>query len=123
VATAGEELRARMDAALASAGQDAGAALEWSETELHHLDAAARCADRIELLQARLGDAMAEEDPSAAVKLSAELRMLDKAVGDHLGKVQVGAGEAKSERHQRAVNARWDARRAEHEAARKARGY
>ena len=35
------------------------------------------------------------------------MRLLDKAVADHLGRVRIGPGIAKSERHQRAVNARW----------------
>ncbi|MGH3560443.1 MAG: hypothetical protein ACRDTN_01175 [Mycobacterium sp.] len=48
----------------------------------------------------------------------AEIRALDKAIGDHLGRVQVGAGAAKSEQHQRAVQARWDRRNAEWAAAR-----
>jgi hypothetical protein len=45
------------------------------------------------------------------VKLSTELRLLDKAIADHLGRVRIGPGVAKSERHQRAVNVRWRAHR------------
>lgn len=45
------------------------------------------------------------------VKLSAEMRMLEKAVADHLGRVRIGPGVAKSERHQRAVNTRWQRKR------------
>jgi hypothetical protein len=35
------------------------------------------------------------------VKLSAEMRLLDNAVADHHGRVRIGPGAAKSERHQR----------------------
>jgi hypothetical protein len=50
------------------------------------------------------------------------LRALDKAIGDHLGRVQVGEGVAKSAQHQGAVRARWDRRDAERAAARAAGG-
>lgn len=118
--TAGEELRARWDAALAAHDKE----LSWVEAELHHLEAAARAADRIEVLQGQLAAELAgEARPTVCVKLSGELRALDKAVGDHLGRVNIGEDPAKSEPHQRAVNARWARRRAEHEAARQQRGY
>jgi hypothetical protein len=35
------------------------------------------------------------------VKLSAEMRLLNNAVADHHGRVRIGPGVAKSERHQR----------------------
>ena len=79
--TAGEELRAGWDAALAAHDKE----LSWDEAEQHHLEAAARAADRIEVLQAQLAAELAgEARPTVCVKLSAELRALDKAVGDHL---------------------------------------
>jgi hypothetical protein len=118
--TAGEALRARWDAALF----DYDASLSWDEAECHHLEAAARAADRIELLQKQLdAEAAGENRPTVLVKISAELRALDRAVGDHLGRVTIGEGAGKSPQHQAAANARWTARRAEHEAARVARGY
>lgn len=108
-----------MDAVLDRVGKDAGRRLEWTETELHHLAAAARAADRISVLQRQLDLEVASEDrPTVAVKISAELRALDRAVGDHLGRIQIGDGTGKSERHQRAVRARWDARDAARTAAR-----
>jgi hypothetical protein len=108
--TPGEALRAQMDAALVAASDASGKPLEWTEVELHHLAAAARCADRLDLLQGQLDAASRAENSALVVKISAELRALDKAVGDHLGRVHVGAGRAKSEQHQRAVRARWDRR-------------
>ncbi|AFJ36987.1 hypothetical protein W7S_20180 [Mycobacterium sp. MOTT36Y] len=106
--TAGEALRATMDAALADASEGDSKDYEWSEHELHHLEAASRAADRVELLQRALDAAAAANDPALAVKISAELRACDKAIGDHLARVQIGEGPAKSERHQRAANSRWD---------------
>lgn len=97
-----------MDAALANVSKDDGKDYEWGELELHHLAAASRAADRVELLQRALNAAAALKDPALVVKLSAELRACDKAIGDHLAKVVVGEGVAKSERHQRAANTRWD---------------
>lgn len=115
--TAGEALRATMDAALANASKDDGKDYEWGEHELHHLAAASRAANRVETLQRALDTATAGGDPALVVKISAEMRACDKAVGDHLAKVVVGEGLAKSERHQRAANSRWDSvRRARNEA-------
>jgi hypothetical protein len=117
--TAGEALRGQMDAALARAAKDAGRTLEWTEPELHHLAAAARAADRVELLNRQLAaEVAAENRPTVVVKVSAELRALDKAVGEHLGRVEVGEGTAKSAQHQAAVRARWDRRDADRAAAR-----
>lgn len=120
--TAGERLRADMDAALASEAKASGKSLEWTEAEQHHLAAAARTADRIELLQRQLAaETSGDNRPTVIVKISAELRALDKAVGDHLSCVTVGTGRAKSEKHQRAVRARWDRRDAAWAAAREGR--
>jgi hypothetical protein len=117
--TAGERLRAQMDTALARAGKESGRKLVWTEAEEHHLAAAARAADRVELLQRQLdAELPGENRATVVVKISAELRALDKAVGDHLGRVQVGDGTAKSEQHQRAVRARWDRRDAARAASR-----
>lgn len=116
--TAGEALLATMDAALAEASKDDCKDYEWWEQELHHLAAASRAADRVELLQRSLDAAAATNDPALAVKISAELRACDKAIGDHLAKVVIGEGVAKSERHQRAANARWDSVRRTRDEAR-----
>ena len=96
---AGERLRARMDQALAQG-------LEWSEHELELLDAAARCADRREELEVRWSVA---EDDAVRVKLSAEIRLLDKAQNDYLARVNpTGEERPRSLRHQAAARARWD---------------
>lgn len=117
--TAGELLRSDMDAALACEAKASGKRLKWTESEEHHLAAAARAVDRIELLQRQLAAETAGENrPTLVVKISAELRALDKAVGDHLSRVTVGTGRVRSEQHQRAVRARWDRRDADWAAAR-----
>lgn len=116
--SAGDALRAQMDAALAREAADTGSTLVWTETEEHHLAAASRAANRIEILDRQLAAEVAGENrPAVVVKVSAELRALDKAVGEHLGRVQVGEGAAKSPQHQAAVRARWDRRDAERAAA------
>jgi predicted LPLAT superfamily acyltransferase len=108
-----------MDDALARVGKESGRKLVWTEAEQHHLAAAARAADRVALLERQLdAEPAGENRATVMVKISAELRALDKAVCDHLGRVQVGDGTAKSEQHQRAVRARWDRRDAARAAAR-----
>lgn len=114
----GELLRAAMDAALSREAQESGRQLEWDERDTHHLDAAARCADRVDVLQRQLDAELAAENrASVVVKISAELRALDRATAEHLSKIQVGV-PAKSERHVAAVRARWDRRDAAWAAAR-----
>ncbi|ORV44541.1 hypothetical protein AWC02_14945 [Mycolicibacter engbaekii] len=111
--SAGDDLRAAWAAELAAADP----ALEWSPHELTHLDAACRAADRAEALRlAFAAEQAGEQRPDVLVKLSSELRMLDKAVADHLGRLTLAEDErVKSPQHQAAANARWDARRAQHE--------
>lgn len=106
--TAGQKLRATFDEALVAAGDNAGCSLTWDEHELEALAAAADAADRYESLD-RLFNAelVGEARPGELVRLSAELRLLSKAVIENTSRVKIGAGVAKSERHQRAVNARW----------------
>lgn len=111
--TAGQALLAEFDSALERASKAAGRRLVWDEHEQHHLRAAAAAADRRATLQQLFDTELAGENrPTTLVKLSAEMRLLDKAVADHLGRVRVGVGVAKSERHQRAANARWKQREA-----------
>ncbi|MGV0788681.1 hypothetical protein ABQF33_17370 [Mycolicibacterium sp. XJ2] len=110
--TAGQRLRETFDQGLDRASQQLGKRLTWDEHELEALTAAATAADRCEELQRVYRDELAgERRPALLVKLSAEMRLLDKAVADHVGRVRIGPGVAKSERHQRAVNARWDRHR------------
>lgn len=115
-ATAGALLRLDMDAALQRAsdalGQPPDQPLEWTEQEATALDAACTAADRSEVLHAAFELEMAgEKRPSVLVKLSAELRALDRQVVDMLAKVNPGLGPGVSERHQRASRARWGAKR------------
>jgi hypothetical protein len=110
--TAGGRLMADLDAALAEASANLGKPLTWDEHEQHEIAAAARAANRCEILQQQLDAEVAGENrPDVVVKLSAEMRLLDKAITDHLGHVHIGPVVAKSQRHQRAVNARWDRRK------------
>lgn len=110
--TAGQRLRETFDQALDRASQQLGKRMAWDEHELEALVAAASAADRRYELQRVYRDELAgDRRPAILVKLSAEMRLLDKAVADHLGRVRVGPGVAKSERHQRAVNARWQRKR------------
>lgn len=109
--TPGRRLRADMDTALAEAGKKVGKTLEWDEHELQALAAAASAADRkAELDEIYRRELDGDARPAVLVKLSTEVRMLEKAVGDHLSRVQVGVGVAKSDRHQRAAKSRWDRR-------------
>jgi hypothetical protein len=110
--TAGGRLMADLDAALAEASASLGKPLAWDEHEQHEIAAAAQAANRCEILQQQLdAEVDGENRPDVVVKLSAEMRLLDEAITDHLGRVHIGPGMAKSQFHQRAVNARWDRRR------------
>lgn len=74
--------------------------------------------ERIDVLQRQLdAEVTGENRSSVVVKISAELRALDRAVAEHLSKVQIGV-PAKSDRHVAAVRARWDRRDAAWAAAR-----
>jgi hypothetical protein len=98
-----------LDAALARAGEAAGAALEWSESERAAITRLVSSVERRELLQ-RLLDAQAaaeEPEPMVVMKLSAELRQVDRLVLDLLDRVNPAPEPAKSARHQRAINHRW----------------
>jgi hypothetical protein len=107
--SAGQQLRADMDAALARVARDLGQELEFSEIELHTLTRAASAADRCEQIR-RLWEAeldRPEPRATSAANLSGELRLTEKAVVDLLTRVTLGTGPAKSDRHQRAARARW----------------
>lgn len=108
--SAGRKLRADLDAALERAERDEGRTLEFSEAEQLILASAAKTADRVEELR-RLWQAELSADnprPTIVVKLSAEIRLCEKAIHDLVARVNLGSGPVKSERHQRAVRYRWD---------------
>jgi hypothetical protein len=108
--TAGGRLIADLDAALAEASANLGKPLSWDEHEQHEIAAAARAANRCEILQQQLDAEVAGENrPDVVAKFSAEMRLLDKAITDHLGRVHIGPGVAKSQRHQPGWDRNWDA--------------
>lgn len=107
--TAGRKLKAEFDAALVEASKQLGQVLEWDEHERLALAAAVSSADRREQLQKVYdGELGGEARPGELVRLSGEIRLLDKLVAESLSKVRVGVGVAKSDRHQRAARSRWD---------------
>lgn len=107
--SAGEQLRARLDAELRQAEVTEGRALEWTPRELQIIDSAAAAADRAVELRKLLDEELARAEPraSSAAKLAAELRMTERAAVDLSYRVSVGSGAPKSERHVRAAQARW----------------
>ncbi|MGW5376224.1 hypothetical protein ACWESM_12330 [Nocardia sp. NPDC003999] len=103
-------LRKRMDAAL-------GPGMDWTEQELELLTLAGRAADRVEIVQAQFDRELSRDEPRPmhVVRLSAELRALERAQADLVARLNpVGEGPAKSERHVRAALVRWDRERARH---------
>jgi hypothetical protein len=108
--TAGERLRQRLDEQLAMASEDIGYQLEWTQQESATLDRAADAADRAEHL-ATCWEALTanpETDPALLVKVSGELRALEKSITDLIYRVSLTEGRAKSPQHQRAAHSRWD---------------
>lgn len=106
--SAGAELRKMLDDALERQSKAIGRPLEWSEDELTMLDAACNAANRAEDLRGFYADERAgERRATVLVKISAELRMLDRQVVELVARLNVGVGPAKSARHQRAADARW----------------
>ncbi|ODR03620.1 hypothetical protein BHQ15_17835 [Mycolicibacillus koreensis] len=107
--TAGNRLRRDLDAALAAAGKELGTRLEWDEREADVIGRAAATADRLEVLRAAFdAESAGGADPAVLVKLSAELRALDRLVVDLVARVNPGVGPAKSQRHIRAARSRWE---------------
>lgn len=114
--SAGQRLRDDMDAALLRASKELGQPveqpLEWTEQELVALDAACAAADRGEALQAVFdAEHVGEKRPTVLVKLSSELRALDRQAVDLLAKINPGLGAGVSVRHEQAARARWGAKR------------
>ncbi|MBO0680335.1 hypothetical protein JRC04_22955 [Mycolicibacterium sp. S2-37] len=107
--SAGQKLRKEFDDALARASKELGRPLVWDEHEEQSLDAAANAADRREqLANVYAAELVGEKRPSILVKLSGEMRLLERAAADFTRRVQIGPGVAKSARHQAAVKVRWD---------------
>lgn len=107
---AGDRLRADLVAALARAGEEAGRALEFDEAEAHTVEQACAAADRAEQLQALYAAELArrpEPRLRTVVALAAEMRLSEKAAVDLVARVSLGLGAAKSPRHVRASQTRW----------------
>jgi hypothetical protein len=107
--TAGEQLRADLDAALAREAQTLGKPIRWDERELHHIAAACRARDAVELLDARiLAEQSGEDRGTMIVKYLAERRLQDDKVSEHLKWLQLEQfAPAKSPQHVAAGAARW----------------
>lgn len=108
---AGRRLVDAQNAALARASTERGETLLWSEAEEAVLERAGETVDRAEHVRRMLASELRAEEPNpnAVVKLSAELRALDKFVVDLIAKLNPeGEGPAKSARHVKAARTRWD---------------
>lgn len=111
--TAGQKLRARLDAALA----ERGAGWEWTSYDLEVIESAARHADRADQLQAAYDEELAgQRRASSLARLASEVRHQERRVIELTAQV-LSEEVPKSARHQAAVNARWRRKR-EREAAR-----
>jgi hypothetical protein len=108
--TAGQRLRADLDAALAHAGEELGRQLEFDEAERHVIAQAVAAADRAQEMTVLYRAELArkpEPRPTVLVKLAAEIRLSEKAAVDLVARVNLGLGAAKSPRHVRAARTRW----------------
>ncbi|MGH3551643.1 MAG: hypothetical protein ACRDT5_03400 [Mycobacterium sp.] len=106
--TAGAKLH--VDAALAHASAELGRDLEFDEGEHLVIKQAAVAADRAEELRALYKAELArkpEPRPRTVVALVAEARLSEKAAVDLVARVNLGLGAAKSPRHVRAAQTRW----------------
>lgn len=112
--TAGQKLRARLDAAL----EARGAGWEWTQYDEEVIDSAARHADRAQELQSVYDAELAgQRRASSLARLGAEIRHHERRVIELIVVVTAPEELPKSARHQAAVNARWRRKR-EREAAR-----
>jgi hypothetical protein len=111
--SAGARLRADLHTALARAAEEVGHALEFDEAEAHTIEQAAHAADRAEQIRALYEAELASPDPRprTVVALAAEARLSEKAAVDLVARVSLGLGAARSPRHVRAAQTRWQAER------------
>lgn len=111
--TAGDQLRAAIEAALDRERQTLGEPnLELDERERQHLDAACRAADAVELLDQQIAaERVGENRVSLVVKCLAERRLQDDKVSEHLKWIQLEEfAPLKSPQHVAAGQARWPTR-------------
>jgi hypothetical protein len=111
--SAGERLRADLDAALARAAEDQGVvALEFTQMERGLITSVVEMADWAEQLKAHRDVELAgQARPTTLVRLSAEVRHCERMVHDLVARIHFGVGTAKSPQHRRAAMARWDGER------------
>lgn len=107
--TAGDQLRADLDAQLARASAESGKNLSWTEVEAIVIARAVAAANRAEFLEG-LWDAevAGEADGSRLTRLSAETRLLEKHIVVLTERLQLSAEPVKSARHQKAAMARYN---------------
>jgi hypothetical protein len=98
-----------MDAALSFARRDLNQPLlEYSETDHQLIERAAAAADRGEQFQRLYDEELAGAcHAGALVRLSGEIRLCEKQTVDFVARIHLGAGPAKSQRHQRSAELRW----------------
>ena len=107
--SAGQRLRTDLNAALTHAVRERGP-LEFDEVEKLAIDRAVIAADRAETLRQVFDEELAGQRRSSVLtRLSAEARHLDRTAVELARDVAGSLGAApKSERHVRAIRARWD---------------
>src|SRR5262245_19580876 len=107
--SAGQRLRRDLSAALAHAAKEQGP-LEFDEVEKLAIDRAVIAADRAEVLRRLFVEEMAGKQRSSVLtRLSAEARQLERTALELAGTIAGSLSAApKSDRHVRAVRARWD---------------
>jgi hypothetical protein len=91
--TAGQKLRADLDAPLRHASAEPGRELEFDEAERHVIDHATAAADRAEEMTALHRAELVRKPaprPTALVKLSAEIRLCEKQAVDFTARVKLG---------------------------------
>ncbi len=111
---ASTQLRAALDAALARESDRLGKSLRWDEREAQHVAAACTAADHVELLTRRLdAEVSGENRATILVQCCSEIRPQNKALAEHLGRLQLDefAPPAKSAQHRAAALSRWGAQR------------
>lgn len=108
IETAGQRLRRDLEAALAHTARQVGP-LEFDELERALIDRAVLAADRAEILRQLFDEeAAGAQRSSVLTRLSAKARQLDRMAME-LARVVAGSLiPPKSDRHVRAVRARWD---------------
>ncbi|MGV0699147.1 hypothetical protein [Mycolicibacter sinensis] len=110
--TAGEQLRADIDAAVARASAELGQPLRFDEREARAVAAAVRAADTIALLERLMAAEAATEAPNTSVitKMAAEARQQDRHLGECLARLDLPSWAVKggkSPRHAAMAQARW----------------